>query len=56
MNNQAVVWALNGTEQYGGECSHVIEQCRKNLNSPDWEVKVIHCYSEGNRAADWLAN
>lgn len=56
MDNQAVVLALQGTETYGGVCTHIIRRCREMLGDPSWIVVVKHCYREGNRAADWLAN
>ena len=34
----------------------LVQQCRRILQLPDWEVKVNHCFRETNRVADALAN
>lgn len=50
------ILALKSMEPYGGVCVHIINHCRTLLNKQEWEVVLVHCYREGNRAADWLAN
>ncbi|KAL2927651.1 hypothetical protein RDABS01_019982 [Bienertia sinuspersici] len=40
----------------GGECVHIISNCKQLMMLEDWEVRVEHCYREGNKAIDWLAN
>lgn len=56
MDNQAAVIALQDNEAYGGACTHIIHRCRKLIEDPTWVVEIKHCYREGNRVADWLAN
>ncbi|XP_021761146.1 uncharacterized protein LOC110725977 [Chenopodium quinoa] len=43
-------------EDYGGECIHEINQCKKMLADSSWQTEVKHIYREANCAADWLAN
>lgn len=33
-----------------------IRRCESLIARRGWEVKIGHCYREGNRAVDWLAN
>lgn len=56
MDNLVVIWTLQGTDNYGGECTHIIHHCRKIITDGSWEVEIIHVYREGNRHVDWLAN
>lgn len=56
MDNKAAVSALNGIDDYGGKCVHMIHNCRRLISDPRWTVEVKHCYREANRAADWLPN
>ena len=56
MDNQAAVYSLRGIEEFGGVCTHIIHRCREMIGDPSWMVEIKHCYREGNRAADWLAN
>lgn len=56
MDNQAAILALQGSDDYGGECAHIVQHCRNLIINNSWEVLLRHVYREGNRAADWLAN
>lgn len=56
LDSLACVQFLSGNANVAGEYVHDIKCCRAMLLEEDWEVKVIHVYREGNRAADWLAN
>lgn len=52
----ACLQVIQNDDFQGGECHHIINHCRFLLKEEDWEVRLVHCYREGNRAADWLAN
>lgn len=39
-----------------GECYHLINSCRSLIHPSDWEFHLVHCYREGNKVADRLAN
>ncbi|CAN1785138.1 hypothetical protein LINPERHAP1_LOCUS16780, partial [Linum perenne] len=42
---------------YEGRHQHVLEVARfKELRDRDWNLVVQHTYSEGNKAADYLAS
>ncbi|KAL2899374.1 hypothetical protein RDABS01_024456 [Bienertia sinuspersici] len=56
MDNKACIQILNNKEYQGGECYHIINHCRALLEADVWEVRLIHCYREGNKVADKLAN
>lgn len=56
MHNLACIQVIQSEEFQGGQCHHIINHCRYLVKKEDWEVKLVHCYREGNRAADWLAN
>lgn len=56
MDYQACVEALKNQEYQGGECLHIIQKCCSLIKCVDWEVKIIHCYREGNKMVDKLAN
>ncbi|KAL2896029.1 hypothetical protein RDABS01_037813, partial [Bienertia sinuspersici] len=47
---------LQNDEYVGGECFHILNHCRNCIRNPTWEVRLEHCYREGNKVADWLAN
>ncbi|KAL2893701.1 hypothetical protein RDABS01_009610 [Bienertia sinuspersici] len=56
MDNEACIVALNNPSYQGGECFHLFNQCRKLITSSSWEIAFKHCYREGNKVADKLAN
>ncbi|KAL2922892.1 hypothetical protein RDABS01_014383 [Bienertia sinuspersici] len=56
MDNSACVQALLQDEFLGGECYHILNHCREFIKHENWVVQVQHCYREGNKVADWLAN
>lgn len=56
MDNQVAVLALKNNDMYGGACIHIINRCWKLIEDSNWIVDIKHCYREGNRVADWLAN
>lgn len=56
LDNLACVQFLNNKETGTGDNAHELNYCRSMLEDSSWEVKVLHVYREGNRAADWLAN
>lgn len=35
---------------------HLLNTCWSLLASSEWEVRLSHCYREGNKVADRLAN
>lgn len=56
MDNEACVHVLKNMEFNGGECCHIINHFRWLLAQDTWETRIIHCYREGNKVADKLAN
>ena len=56
LDSLTCVQFLSHNEVIAGDYIHDIQRCRAMLLEEDWEVKVVHVYREGNRAADWLAN
>ncbi|KAK1376046.1 hypothetical protein POM88_032239 [Heracleum sosnowskyi] len=56
MDSLSCIYSLQSSEPYGKECVHIVHQCRDLIKNNNWEVTFFHCYREGNRAADWLAN
>lgn len=48
LDNQACVEALKNQDYQGGECCHILKKCRTLINDPVWEIKIVHCYREGN--------
>lgn len=56
LDNLACTQILQGKEELRNECAHIFKKCCELINAPNWEVKIIHVFREGNRAADWLAN
>ena len=51
-----VVGVLNGTMVCNARHYAVIQRCKDLLQDGNWEVKVFHCYREGNQVADTLVN
>lgn len=56
MDNLACIQVLKNEDYHGGECFQIIKQCWTLLRCEDWDIKLMHCYREANRVADWLAN
>ena len=56
LDNQACVQAIIGDVEGSGECTHIINACRRLVRDSSWDIRVSHIFREGNRAADWLAN
>lgn len=56
LDNLACVHLLQKREAGRNECTHMLNHCIYLIQQEDWEVRIIHVYREGNRAADWLAN
>lgn len=56
MDNLACVQALLNRTISRSECTHLLQDCLTRIECPEWTVKLLHVYREGNRAADWLAN
>lgn len=56
MDNLAYIQVLQQQNACRGENTHFIKQYIELHNKPDWKVRLIHVYREGNRAANWLAN
>ena len=56
LDNQACVQAITGDVEGSGECTHIINACRRLVRDSSWDIRVSHIFREGNRAADWLAN
>ncbi|KAL2934770.1 hypothetical protein RDABS01_017889 [Bienertia sinuspersici] len=55
MDNEACVEVLKNPHYQGGECYHLINRCRQLLNSNTWDIRLIHCYREGNKVKNKLA-
>lgn len=54
MDNKACLEVLQDAHHHGGECVHLLNSCRKLLNSEEWEVRLSHSYREGNKLRiDW---
>lgn len=56
MDNQACLDGLRNPEYHGGECFHILNNCRRLINSFGCNFRLFHCYREGNKVADKLAN
>ena len=56
MDNKACIEAIQNANLHGGECVHLLSTCRSLIQSEHWEVRMAHCYREGNKVADRLAN
>lgn len=56
MDNEVCVHVLRSSEFGCGECFHLSNHCRNLFSLNCWEVRVTHCYREGNMATDKLAN
>ncbi|KAL2937063.1 hypothetical protein RDABS01_020512 [Bienertia sinuspersici] len=52
MDNQACIQSIQSEEYVGGECFHILNLCRNIIKQTNWNVKLEHCYREGNRVAD----
>lgn len=50
------VGILRGDMVSNAEHNILASQCKNLIASPDWTVKISHCYRESNKAADTLAN
>lgn len=56
MDNKACIEVLNNLTYQGGECYYILNNCRRIIGSREWETRFNHCYPEGNKVADKLAN
>lgn len=56
MDNKACIEALQNANHQGGECVHLLNAYRSLIHSEGWEFILAHCYREGNKVADRLAN
>lgn len=56
MDNLVCVTMINKRDWGRNDCSHMLKRCIDLSQHEEWEVRVVHIYREGNRAADWLAN
>lgn len=56
MDNKACIEALQDENLHDGECFHLLKTCRTLLLDGEWETRLAHCYREGNKVADRLAN
>lgn len=56
MDNKACVEVIQISSHHGGECVHLLTACRALILSDGWEVRLSHCYREGNKVTDRLAN
>lgn len=56
LDNLACVQMIQHKAAGRNECTHMLNQCLHLIYQESWDVKIIHVYREGNRAADWLAN
>lgn len=56
IDNQACIEVLNNETYQGGECYHILNNCRKLINSSNWNIHINHCYREGNKVVNKLVN
>ena len=56
LDNLACVQIIQNKAAGRNECTHLLNRCLYLIHQESWEVKIVHVYREGNRAADWLAN
>lgn len=56
VDSVVVVCTLLGEDIPSSLYYHIIRRCKEMISKQAWVVEVQHCYSEANRAADWLAN
>ncbi|WCJ23870.1 Polynucleotidyl transferase ribonuclease H-like superfamily protein [Euphorbia peplus] len=55
MDSQIVVRMIND-DTFSQHCfAWLLRKCQELIRGV-WEVRIVHVYREGNRAADWLAN
>ena len=56
MDNKACLEGLQNPALQGGECVHILNSCRQIIDSFSCNISFLHCYREGNKVADALAN
>lgn len=56
MDNKACIEVLNNDDYQGGECFYMLQQYRHIISHYDSNIRILHCYREGNKVADKLAN
>lgn len=56
MDNEACVHVIKSSAIHVSEAYHITNECRKLIAMADWEVHLQHCYIDGNKVADKLAN
>ncbi|KAL2937362.1 hypothetical protein RDABS01_020811 [Bienertia sinuspersici] len=56
MDNAACIQSLLKEDYNGGDCYFILEKCGKLLKFNGWTIELQHCFREGNRVADALAN
>ena len=56
VDSEVVVRLLEGDPPSSSPYIHLIRKCMALISRSDWEVKIMHCFREANRAADLLAN
>lgn len=56
MDNKACIEALQNDQLLGGEYVHLLSVCRNIISSFGNNIRMFHCYREGNKVADRLAN
>lgn len=56
MDNQTALLPIQGSEPYGGDCTHIMHNWRHLVGNSNWKTTFFHCFRGGNRAADWLDN
>ncbi|KAL2934347.1 hypothetical protein RDABS01_017466, partial [Bienertia sinuspersici] len=56
MDNKACIQSIQSEAYTGGEYFHILNFCRNIIKQTNWNVKLEHCYREGNWVADWLTN
>lgn len=56
MDNQACIEAIKNADHQGGECYHILNNCRRLISLLGSNFHIVHCFREGNRVADRLAN
>lgn len=56
MDNKVCTEGLKNPDDHGGECFHILNNCRRLISNFDCNFQLFHCYCKGNRVADSLAN
>ena len=56
MDNKTCIHLVQSDELIRNALRSLVIQCRELIAKSNGKFVLEHCYREGNRAADWLAN